>query len=56
MGITLWNSFFWYFLNSYIHDYLDLFDTPAPHHSSYTFTQQYKERKRKEKVIKKNSN
>ena len=51
MGVTLWSSFFWCFLN--IKDYLEFFDTPATSHSNHP---NIKKRKEKKKVIKKNSN
>ena len=38
MGVTVWSSFFWCFLDSYIKDYLEFFETPTPPHSNYTFT------------------
>ena len=38
MGATLWNSFFRCFLNSYINEYLEFFDTLSLPHSNYTFT------------------
>ena len=37
MGVTLWSSFFWCFLNSYIKDYLEFFDTFAPPPSNCAF-------------------
>ena len=45
MGVTLWSSFFWCFLN--IEDYLEFFDTPATSHSNHP---NIKKKERKEKT------
>ena len=50
-GIILWSSFFWYFLNFYIKNSLELFDNPAPLYNNCTFNQQHNERKGKEKQL-----
>ena len=40
------NSFFWYFLHSYVKDYLEFLDTPALPHSHYNITPNIKKKKR----------
>ena len=52
MCVTLRSSVFWCFLNSYIKDYVQFHDSPAPLQVYPNIKQKEKEKK----VIKKNSN